>query len=62
MLLVSGDNESIRIMGIDVQRAGNLAIEDLAEGRAGRLVIYTENAIRELEKRIEAKSEEGAKK
>ncbi|HLD37038.1 MAG TPA: 50S ribosomal protein L4 [Candidatus Nanoarchaeia archaeon] len=62
LLLVSGDNESIRIMGIDVQRAGNLAIEDLAEGRAGRLVIYTENAIRELEKRIEAKSEEGAKK
>lgn len=55
MLLVTGDDENARLSGIDIKKAGELSIEDLAEGKPGRLAVYTEKAIEDLEKRIEGK-------
>lgn len=48
MLLVTGKNEKIKTNVIDMKNVGNLSINDLASGGLGRLVIYTENAIKEL--------------
>lgn len=58
MLLVIGDDENLRMKGIDIKKAGKLSIEDLAEGKPGRLSVYTEKAIEDLEKRIEGKNED----
>jgi len=53
MLLVTGDDENARLSGIDIKKARELSIEDLAEGKLGRLVVYTEKALEDLQKRIE---------
>ena len=57
MLLVIGNDENVRLSGIDIKKARELSIEDLAEGRLGRLSVYTEKAIADLEKRIGGKNE-----
>ena len=57
MLLVIGNDENVRLSGIDIKKARELSIEDLAEGRLGRLSVYTEKAIVDLEKRIEGNNE-----
>jgi large subunit ribosomal protein L4e len=56
LLLIVGKAEKIKVKGIEVANANNVGVNDLARGGLGRLVIYTENAIKELEKRIEGKS------
>ena len=48
-LLVIGKEEKASINGIDVLKAGELSVADLADGGA-RLTIFTEKAIEELEK------------
>jgi len=48
LLLVIGNSEEKKISQIDVKKVSELAIEDLYP--LGRLVIYTENAIKDLEK------------
>ena len=53
MLLVTGDDENARLSGIDIKKARELSIEDLAEGKLGRLAVYTEKALEDLQKRIE---------
>ena len=51
LLLVIGDKESFDIKGIDVVNVKNLKIEDLSpNGEIGRIVIYTEEAIKEIGK------------
>src|SRR3989338_5380165 len=53
MLLVLGKGEKTKIKNFDVKNTQNLSISDLAEGGLGRLTIYTENAIRELQNKFE---------
>ena len=53
MLLVLGKGEKTKIKNFDVKNTHNLSISDLAEGGLGRLTIYTENAIRELQNKFE---------
>jgi len=59
-LFVVGDGEKKKIAGIEVKKAKEINISDLASNGA-RLVIYTENAIKELEERIRGKQEEKKK-
>ena len=47
-LIVLGKNEKIKTGLIQTANVKNLSIKNLAEGGQGRLVIYTENAINDL--------------
>lgn len=47
-LIVVGNKESLKTGAFDVAQAQNLGIIDLANGGQGRLVIYTEEAIKNL--------------
>jgi len=51
-LLVTGDKEKTRTNVIDVTNAKALNVTDLANGGAGRVTIYTEEAIKNLGERI----------
>jgi len=52
ILLVIGKNENMKIKGIEIKKAENVSILDLAKGGPGRLAVYTENAIKELEDKL----------
>ncbi len=54
MLLVigNGENKKIKTKMFDVVRAGELGVTDLAKGGLGRLTVYTEKAINDLNKRL----------
>ncbi len=47
-LLVIGNEEKIKTSTLDVKKVSNLSVMDLAKGGSGRIVIYTDNAIKEL--------------
>ncbi len=49
LLFVIGNKEEIKTNAFDVVRVKNLGITDLAKGGVGRLAVYTENAIKDLE-------------
>jgi large subunit ribosomal protein L4e len=48
LLLVTGKDEKVKTKSFQVQTAQKLGVTDLANGGAGRLTLYTENAIKEL--------------
>jgi large subunit ribosomal protein L4e len=48
MLLVVGEKENLKTNVFDVVKVKNLGVVDLAQGGLGRLVVYTENAIKGL--------------
>jgi len=52
LLVVVGENEKLKSTAFDIVKANTLGINDLAKGGPGRLTIYTENAIKELENKI----------
>lgn len=47
LLIITGKDEKIKLSGIDVRKVNELSILDLYP--LGRLVVYTENALKELE-------------
>ena len=49
LLLVMGENENIKTKSVETKNVQNLSVTDLAKGSPGRLVLYTENAIKFLE-------------
>ncbi len=51
-LIVIGEKEKIKINNFEVVKPNILNTTSLAEGGLGRITIYTENAINELNKRI----------
>jgi large subunit ribosomal protein L4e len=51
-LIVVGNEERIKTTGLDVVRAGELSVTDLAKGEPGRITVYTENAIKEIGERL----------
>lgn len=51
MLLVTGENEKLKISVFDVVSVKNLKLENLAKGGLGRLTVYTENAIKKIGER-----------
>jgi large subunit ribosomal protein L4e len=50
VLIVIGENEKLKTKIFDVENAKTLSVSDLAKGGLGRLVIYTEDAIKYLAK------------
>jgi len=48
VLVVVGKKEKIKTNAFETKNVGELSVVDLAKGGAGRLTIYTENAINEL--------------
>lgn len=52
VLIVIGKNEKMKAGVFSVRSTEKLGISDLAVGGPGRLVIYTENAIRELQEKF----------
>jgi len=55
MLLVTGNKENKKISGIEIKKVSQVRISDLASGGA-RLVIYTEQAVKDLENKFKKKS------
>lgn len=54
LLFVIGNEEKMKRKGIDVINVGDLALKNLSpNGVPGRLVCYTENAIKEIKERFE---------
>ena len=52
MLFVIGKNENVKINAFEIKNTKNLSVVDLARGGSGRLVVYTENAIKDLEEKL----------
>lgn len=52
LLLVLGKDEKLKTNAIDTITANKLGVTDLAKGGTGRLTIYTEQAIKDLEERL----------
>ena len=52
LLIVLGEKENIKINNFDVAQTKTLNVTDLAKGGLGRLTIYTEQAVKELEERL----------
>lgn len=52
LLIVIGKDETLKVTGIDVKKADNVSVVDLAKGGVGRLTLYTEKSIEELNERL----------
>jgi large subunit ribosomal protein L4e len=62
MLLVVGNDEKLKTTAFDVVKVKKLGVNDLAKGGLGRLTVYTENAINDLENKFSEKKKEIIKK
>nr|AJS12988.1 50S ribosomal protein L4P, large subunit ribosomal protein L4e [uncultured archaeon] len=52
MIFVVGKDEKLKTGLFDVRKANELGVVDLASGGLGRVTVYTENAIKELENKF----------
>lgn len=52
LLIVIGNKEKIKIKAFEVVNVKNLGITDLSRGGLGRLTLYTEQAIKDLEEKF----------
>ncbi len=52
MLFVIGEREKLKTNAFDVKNAKEVSVMDLAKGGLGRLIVYTEQAIKDLGERI----------
>ena len=52
LLIVIGNEEKLEMNGFDIRKANSVDLADLANGGLGRLTLYTEKAIKDLEVRI----------
>ena len=52
LLLVIGKNEKLKTNAFDVVNSGNLGVKDLANGGIGRITLYTEQSIKELNEKF----------
>src|SRR3989344_3039139 len=55
VLFVTGSNEKLKSSAFESISAKGLSITDLAKGGLGRLTIYTENAIKDIDNRLKSK-------
>lgn len=54
-LIVLGNGEEMKAQVIESKNVQNLSVSDLADGKPGRLTIYTEKAIKDLGEKLEGK-------
>lgn len=52
LLFVTGNDEKIKTTAFDVRTVKTLGINDLANGAPGRLTVYTEKAMKDLEEKF----------
>jgi len=52
ILIVTGKDEKMKVAGFDIKKALNVGVSDLAKGGPGRITLYTEKAIQELNERF----------
>lgn len=52
LLIVLGKDENFKTKQFEIVNVSQLGINDLAKGSLGRLTLYTENAIKDLEKKF----------
>ncbi len=52
-ILVVGNDETVKSSVLETKKANNVSVIDLAKGGPGRIAIYTEKAINDLQKRLE---------
>lgn len=52
ILLTIGNKEKLKVKGIDIVNANKLGTSDLAKGGLGRLTLFTEQAIKDLEVKL----------
>lgn len=55
MLLVTGKDEGLKTNAFEIQNSEKLSVVDLAKGKMGRLTVYTESAIKNLNERFKEK-------
>jgi large subunit ribosomal protein L4e len=55
MIFVVGKDEKLKTGLFEVKKANELSVVDLASGGLGRVAVYTENAVRELENKFGGK-------
>ncbi len=55
LLIVVGKKDKLRTKRFEVVPVNQLSVNDLAKGGQGRLVMYTENAIKEIAEKIQGK-------
>jgi large subunit ribosomal protein L4e len=56
ILIVLGKSEKMKTGAFTIRNAENLSISDLASGGPGRITIYTEQAIKDIQDKFEGKS------
>jgi len=56
LLIVVGNNEKLKTNAFEVLRVKELGVTNLAKGGLGRLTVYTEHAIKDLNKKLESKN------
>ena len=54
MILVLGKDEKLKTKSFEVKKANELSVVDLAKGGLGRVTVYTENAVKELEDKLKS--------
>lgn len=52
ILIVVGNNEKLKTKSLDIVKVKNLSLNNLAKGGPGRLTIYTEEAVKDLEEKF----------
>lgn len=61
MVLVLGNKETLKTNAFETINVRELSVTDLARGGLGRLTVYTENAIKDLENKFNNKTKEKEK-
>ena len=52
LLIVTGNKDKLKTSALDISKVKDLGINDLARGGQGRLVVYTESAIKDLGEKL----------
>lgn len=52
ILIILGEKEKMKTTAFEVRNAKNLGIQDLAKGGPGRITVYTEQAIKDLQEKL----------
>jgi large subunit ribosomal protein L4e len=55
LLMVIAKEETLKTKGVEIKKVNELGVGDLAKGEPGRLTVYTENAIKELNEKLGTK-------
>ncbi|MEK6840609.1 MAG: 50S ribosomal protein L4 [Nanoarchaeota archaeon] len=59
ILIVTGKDEEMKAKIFPAKNTENLGVSDLAEGGSGRLVVYTENSVKELQQKFSGSEAKG---